>query len=63
VKKERLRALREIDERKRREFYERNRGRRLRAVVLGEERVLTENYIDLRRKTDGRPGEVVEITL
>ncbi len=63
VKKERLRALREIDERKRREFYERNRGKRLRAVVLGEERVLTENYIDLRRKTDGRPGEVVEITL
>ncbi len=63
IKKERVRILKELDEEKRREFLERNRGRRLRAIVLGEEKLLTENYINLKRKTDRKPGEMVEIVL
>ncbi len=63
VKRERMDILRELDLKKRRDFYERNRGRKLRAVVLDGDRLLTENYIDLRRKTDRRPGEVIEVVV
>jgi len=63
VKKERVKLLEELDRRKREEFLKRNRGRRLRAVVLGGDRLLTENYIDLRRKVSAEPGRVVEVVL
>ena len=63
VKKERVKVLRELDEEKRREFRERNRGRRLRAIVLSEGRALTENYIELEISREHRPGELIEVVL
>ena len=63
VKKERVKLLRELDEIKRKEFYEGNMGRKLRATVLGNGRLLTENYITLEKKVDVPAGKVVEITL
>ena len=63
VKKERVKVLRELDEEKRREFRERNRGRRLRAIVLSEGRALTENYIELEISREHRPGDLVEVVL
>lgn len=63
VKKERVKLLRELDEIKRKKFYEGNMGRKLRATVLGNGRLLTENYITLERKVDVPAGKVVEITL
>ena len=63
IKKERVRILRELDQRKREEFRERNRGRNLRAVVLSEGRALTENYIEVRVSGDHRPGDLIEVVL
>ncbi len=63
IKKERVRILRELDQRKREEFRERNRGRNLRAVVLSEGRALTENYIEVRVSGDHRPGDLIEVIL
>lgn len=63
IKKERVKVLKGMDERKRREFLEKNKGKKLRATVLTDNRLLTENYIHLERKVEGRPGEVIEIYL
>ncbi len=63
VKKERVKALRGLDEQKRKEFRERNRGRKLRAIVLSEGRALTENYIEVEVSEDHSPGELVEVVL
>ncbi len=63
VKKERVKVLKKIDETKRREFYEKNVGKRLRATVLGNGTLLTENYIKVDVKSDQKPGRVIEITL
>ncbi len=63
IKKERVRLLKEIDQQKRREFFEKNKGRKLRAIVLGNGRLLTENYIDLRSNVEGNPGDMVEVTV
>lgn len=63
VKKEREKVLQELDRRKRREFLEKNRGRRLRAVVLSEGKALTENYIEVKVPPSYRTGELVEVTL
>ncbi|MDQ7083073.1 MAG: tRNA (N(6)-L-threonylcarbamoyladenosine(37)-C(2))-methylthiotransferase MtaB [Aquificota bacterium] len=63
VKKERLKALQELDSLKREGFYRKNRGRKLRATVLKEGRVLTENYIHVERETEHPPGRVVDIIL
>ena len=61
VKKDRVAILREVDCRKREEFLEKNRGRRLRAVVLNSGKVLTENYIELLRETGQKPGKLVTV--
>ncbi len=63
IKKKRVRLLKELDEEKRRAFYEENRGRELRAIVIEENRLLTENYIDLRREGYGEVGSLVRIKL
>ncbi len=63
VKKERVKLLKELDEEKRKAFYEKNKGRKLRAVVIEENRLLTENYIDVRREGYKEVGELVEIVL
>ena len=63
VKKERVKVLKSIDSRKRAEFLERNRGRVLRAVVVEENRLLTENYIDIRREGYREVGSVVRVKI
>ncbi|NPB07422.1 MAG: tRNA (N(6)-L-threonylcarbamoyladenosine(37)-C(2))-methylthiotransferase MtaB [Aquificae bacterium] len=63
IKKERVRLLKELDEEKRRAFYEENRVRELRAIVIEENRLLTENYIDLRREGYREVGSLVRIKL
>ena len=63
IKKERVKLLKELDEKKRKEFYERNRGRSLRAIVVEENRLLTENYLDIRRKGYKNLGELVKIKI
>ncbi|GAB6065796.1 tRNA (N(6)-L-threonylcarbamoyladenosine(37)-C(2))-methylthiotransferase MtaB [Aquifex pyrophilus] len=63
IKKERVKILKELDEKKRREFYEKNKGRKLRAVIVEENRLLTENYIDVKREGFKEVGELVEIVL
>ena len=61
IKEERVKILKELDELKRGEFYRKNIGRELRAVVLEEGRLLTENYIHI--KGAGKPGKVVKVVL
>ncbi|HIQ31757.1 MAG TPA: tRNA (N(6)-L-threonylcarbamoyladenosine(37)-C(2))-methylthiotransferase MtaB [Aquifex aeolicus] len=62
VKKERVKLLLEVDERKREEFRRKNVGKRLRAIVLGNGKALTENYLEVEVK--GRtPGELIEVVL
>jgi len=63
VKKERVKLLKELDERKRKAFREKNRGRELRAVVLEKNRLLTENYLEVEREVEAKPGELVRIKL
>ncbi len=63
IKKERVKALRELDQQKREEFREKNRGRKLRAIVLSEGRALTENYIELEVSREHRPGDLIEVVL
>lgn len=62
-KEERVKLLKELDAKKRKEFYEKNLGRRLRATVISQERLLTENYIEVKRENHFSPGKVVEIVL
>ncbi len=61
IKKERVAILRDLDFKKRKEFYGKNKGKKLRAVVLSENRVLTENYLELEIKTKAKPAEVVVV--
>ncbi len=63
VKKERVKVLKELDAKKREEFLKANRGKVLRAVVIEENRLLTENYIDVRREGYTNVGELVRIKL
>ncbi len=63
IKKERVKLLKELDEKKRREFYEKNEGKELRAIVVEEDRLLTENYLDIRREGYKNLGELVKIRI
>jgi len=63
IKKERVKLLKELDEEKRKTFYEENRGRVLRAIVIEEDRLLTENYIDLRKEGFKEVGSLVWVKL
>ncbi len=63
VKKERVGLLKHIDEKKREAFYRKNVGKFLRATVLCENRLLTENYISVDMPTEADTGKVIEITL
>jgi len=63
IKKERVRLLKELDEIKREEFYRKNVGKRLRATVFGNGKLLTENYITLEREVGSPAGKVVEVSL
>lgn len=63
VKRERVEALKWLDCEKRRTFLEKNRGMELRALVIDENRLLTENYINLEREGYGKIGEFLRIKM
>ncbi|MFN3870468.1 MAG: tRNA (N(6)-L-threonylcarbamoyladenosine(37)-C(2))-methylthiotransferase MtaB [Aquificaceae bacterium] len=63
VKEERVRILKDLDQRKRQDFYGKNFQRELRATVIDKNRLLTENYIQVERETNERVGSVVKIKL
>lgn len=63
VKEERVRLLKDLDQRKRQDFYGKNFQRELRATVIDKNRLLTENYIQVERETNERVGSVVKIKL
>ncbi|QID33380.1 tRNA (N(6)-L-threonylcarbamoyladenosine(37)-C(2))-methylthiotransferase MtaB [Pampinifervens florentissimum] len=64
TKEERVKILKELDSEKRREFYEKNRGRELRATVIDYGKLLTENYIQINTDKHSIPtGKVIKITV
>ncbi|AAC06733.1 tRNA (N(6)-L-threonylcarbamoyladenosine(37)-C(2))-methylthiotransferase MtaB [Aquifex aeolicus] len=63
IKKERVRILKELDQKKRQEFYEKNKGKELRALVIEENRLLTENYIDIKREGYKEVGKLVRVLI
>ncbi|MEN3039858.1 MAG: radical SAM protein, partial [Candidatus Kryptonium sp.] len=63
IKEERVRLLRELDKKKREVFRKANTGREVRAVVLEEGRLLTENYIEVEVKGCREVGKITRITL
>lgn len=62
-KEERVKLLRALDERKRKDFALINSGRRLRATIIEHNRLLTENYINLVREGFEAVGKVVTLTI
>jgi len=62
-KEERVKLLKELDLKKRERFRKENIGKRLRATVLEEDKVLTENYIEANMRVEEKPGRVVDIIL
>ncbi len=64
VIKERVELLRGMDEEKRKLFREKMKGKTLRAIVLGNGKALTENYIAVEVKDkSSKPGELIKVTL
>ena len=63
VKKERVSILKSLDQIKRETFYKKHVGKVLRAVILSNDKALTENYIELKRNIPGRPGQVVKVMI
>lgn len=63
VIKERVKLLKELDERKRKQFREKMRGKTLRALVLGNGKLLTENYLTLPAKGNEKKGDIVRVVL
>ncbi len=63
IKKERVHILQELGEKKRKEFQRKHAGRTLRATVLSDNKLLTENYITLESQSGLKAGRVVHITL
>ncbi len=63
VKDKRVKVLKELDKEKRQNFYETHRGKSLRATIIEENRLLTENYIEVDRSVKGNAGCVIRIVL
>ncbi|MCS6998153.1 MAG: tRNA (N(6)-L-threonylcarbamoyladenosine(37)-C(2))-methylthiotransferase MtaB [Aquificaceae bacterium] len=63
LKEERIGILREMDGKKREDFRRAHIGKELRAVVLEENKLLTENYIELERKGYTSFGKVVKVII
>ncbi len=62
-KRERVRRLKEIDMEKRRKFRQKQENRVLRGVVVGEDKILTENYIHFPFEGEVPPGRLVEVKI
>ena len=63
VIKERVKLLKELGERKKQLFREKMKGKTLRALVLGNGELLTENYITLKAPEGSKEGSIIKITL
>lgn len=63
VREERVCRLKELDRKKREEFYKQNMGKSLRATVIDRGRLLTENYLHVERENMEEVGKVVRIVL
>jgi threonylcarbamoyladenosine tRNA methylthiotransferase MtaB len=63
IKKERVRLLKALDQKKREEFKGSMKGKTLRAIILEEGRALTENYIYLEDEGFKDVGAVVSVVL
>ncbi|WP_340690596.1 tRNA (N(6)-L-threonylcarbamoyladenosine(37)-C(2))-methylthiotransferase MtaB [Hydrogenobacter thermophilus] len=61
VKKERVKTLKSLDQQKRAEFLKKNEGKELRALVIEENMLLTENYLNLEREGYTSIGELVRV--
>jgi threonylcarbamoyladenosine tRNA methylthiotransferase MtaB len=63
VKKERVRLLKALDQKKREEFKSSMKGKTLRAIILEEGRALTENYIHIEDEDFKDVGAIVSVVL
>ena len=63
VIKERVRFLKELDKEKRTSFRKRMVGKTLRAIVLGNGHLLTENYLTLPADKNHKEGQIVMVKL
>jgi MiaB-like tRNA modifying enzyme len=63
LKKERVRLLKALDQKKREEFRGSMKGKTLRAIILEEGKALTENYIHLEDEDFKDVGAVVSVVL
>ena len=63
IKKERVRLLKALDQKKREEFKGSMKGKTLRAIILEEGRALTENYIYLEDEDFKDVGAIVSVVL
>jgi threonylcarbamoyladenosine tRNA methylthiotransferase MtaB len=63
IKKERVRLLKALDQKKREEFKGSMKGKTLRAIILEEGRALTENYIHLEDEDFKDVGAIVSVVL
>ncbi|MCX8060654.1 MAG: tRNA (N(6)-L-threonylcarbamoyladenosine(37)-C(2))-methylthiotransferase MtaB, partial [Aquificaceae bacterium] len=61
VKRERVQRLKQIEAKKRELFRSANRGRELRAVVIEEGKLLTENYLELKGETQAPVGQLIRV--
>jgi 2-methylthioadenine synthetase len=62
-KKERVRLLKALDQKKREDFKASMKGKTLRAIILEEGRALTENYIHLEDEDFKDVGAIVSVVL
>jgi threonylcarbamoyladenosine tRNA methylthiotransferase MtaB len=62
-KKERVRLLKALDQKKREDFKASMKGKTLRAIILEEGRALTENYIHLEDEEFKDVGAIVSVVL
>jgi threonylcarbamoyladenosine tRNA methylthiotransferase MtaB len=63
IKKERVRLLKALDQKKREDFKGSMKGKTLRAIILEEGRALTENYIHLEDEDFKDVGAIVSVVL
>jgi 2-methylthioadenine synthetase len=63
IKKERVRLLKALDQKKREDFKASMKGKTLRAIILEEGRALTENYIHIEDENFKDVGAIVSVVL
>ena len=61
--KERVKLLKDLDKKKRNQYRQKVKGQTVRALVLGNGELLTENYLTLPAKGNEKKGSIVRVTL